>query len=67
MEEGKFETRITNNNSKTSTMKQYDFDTPIDRHGTDCFKWDALPDMYHRDDLTPMWVADNDWPSPHFV
>ncbi|MBR1851404.1 MAG: PatB family C-S lyase [Bacteroidales bacterium] len=48
-------------------MKQYDFDTPIDRHGTDCFKWDALPDMYHRDDLTPMWVADNDWPSPDFV
>lgn len=48
-------------------MKQYDFDTPIDRHGTDCFKWDALPGMYHRDDLTPMWVADMDWRSPDFV
>ena len=48
-------------------MKQYDFDTPIDRRNTDCFKWDALPGMYHRDDLTPMWVADNDWPSPDFV
>ncbi len=48
-------------------MKHYDFDTPIDRHGTDCFKWDALPAMYHRDDLTPMWVADMDWRSPDFV
>ncbi|MBR1549763.1 MAG: pyridoxal phosphate-dependent aminotransferase [Bacteroidales bacterium] len=48
-------------------MKQYDFDTPIDRHGTDCFKWDAMPAMYHRDDLTPMWVADMDFRSPDFV
>lgn len=48
-------------------MKHYDFDTPIDRHGSDCFKWDALPAMYHRDDLTPMWVADMDWRSPDFV
>ncbi len=48
-------------------MKQYDFDTPIDRRGTDCFKWDALQGMYGRDDLTPMWVADMDWRSPDFV
>lgn len=48
-------------------MTHYDFDTPIDRHGTDCFKWDALPGMYGRDDLTPMWVADMDFPSPDFV
>lgn len=48
-------------------MKQYNFDTPIDRRHTDCFKWDALPGMYGRNDLTPMWVADNDWPSPDFV
>ncbi len=48
-------------------MKKYDFDTTIDRLGTDCFKWDALPQMYGRDDLLPMWVADNDWASPDFV
>ena len=48
-------------------MKRYDFDTPIDRKGSDSFKWDALPAMYHRDDLTPMWVADMDWRSPDFV
>jgi len=48
-------------------MKQYDFDEIIERKGTDCFKWDALPAMYGRDDLTPMWVADMDFRSPDFV
>ena len=48
-------------------MKQYNFDTQIERRGTDCFKWDALPGMYGRDDLLPMWVADNDWAAPDFV
>ena len=48
-------------------MKQYNFDEIIERKGTDCFKWDALPAMYGRDDLTPMWVADMDFRSPDFV
>lgn len=41
-------------------MKKYNFDEIIERKGTDCFKWDALPQIYERDDLTPMWVADMD-------
>ena len=45
----------------------YDFDQPIERRGTDCFKWDALQAMYGRDDLLPMWVADMDFRSPDFV
>lgn len=48
-------------------MKHYDFDKPIERRGTDCFKWDALQAMYGREDLTPMWVADMDFRSPDFV
>ena len=48
-------------------MKQYNFDEIIERKGTDCFKLDALPAMYGRDDLTPMWVADMDFRSPDFV
>lgn len=48
-------------------MKHYNFDEPIERRGTDCFKWDALPAMYGRDDLTPMWVADMEFRSPDFV
>ena len=46
---------------------KYNFDEIIERKGTDCFKWDALPAMYGRDDLTPMWVADMDFRSPDFV
>lgn len=34
----------------------YDFDTPVDRHGTRCVKWDeAAPDVL------PLWVADMDF------
>ena len=38
-------------------MNQYDFDTIIDRTGTDCLKWDdnGSPDIH------PMWVADMDF------
>lgn len=48
-------------------MKKINFDEPIDRHGTDCFKWDAPAKQYGRDDLLPMWVADMDFRSPDFV
>lgn len=39
-------------------MGNYDFDTIIDRTGTDCLKWDdnGSPDIH------PMWVADMDFP-----
>ena len=46
---------------------RYDFDEPIERRGTDCFKWDAPARQYGRDDLLPMWVADMDFRSPDFV
>ena len=48
-------------------MTHYNFDEIIERRGTDCFKWDALPALYGRDDLTPLWVADMDFRSPDFV
>ena len=48
-------------------MPQYNFDEIIERRGTDCFKYDALKQLYGRDDLTPMWVADMDFRSPDFV
>ena len=37
---------------------KYDFDTPIDRRGTDSVKWDLIPDTL------PMWVADMDFAAP---
>ena len=48
-------------------MKKYDFDTPIERRGTGCVKYDMLGDLYGRTDLLPMWVADMDFRSPDFV
>lgn len=36
----------------------YDFDTPVDRRGTDSVKWDLIPDTL------PMWVADMDFAAP---
>lgn len=35
----------------------YDFDTLVERRGTNSYKWDALPS----DDVLPLWVADMDF------
>lgn len=42
-------------------MKQYDFDTPINRHNTSSLKWDEMPRKYPGKTLLPMWVADMDF------
>jgi cysteine-S-conjugate beta-lyase len=39
----------------------YDFDRVIERRGTGCEKWDALPQVFGTDDLLPFWVADMDF------
>lgn len=36
---------------------KYDFDTPVERRGTDSYKWDSEP----YPDLLPLWVADMDF------
>ena len=48
-------------------MKQYDFDQPIDRHGSGAIKCDMLSAYYGREDLLPMWVADMDFATPDFI
>ncbi len=48
-------------------MTQYNFNEIIERRGSDCFKWDGLEELYHRNNLLPMWVADMDFRSPDFV
>ncbi len=40
---------------------RYDFDTVIDRRGTCCFKYDGLKEVYGREDLIPLWIADMDF------
>lgn len=41
---------------------KYDFDAVIERRGTDSQKWDGVPQVFGRDDVLPMWVADMDFP-----
>ena len=45
----------------------YDFDELILRRGTDSVKWDGVKELWGRDDLLPMWVADMDFRTPPFV
>jgi len=40
-----------------------DFDVLVDRRNTDCVKWDGLKDIYGRDDILPLWIADMDFKS----
>ncbi|WP_350306519.1 MalY/PatB family protein [Photorhabdus viridis] len=39
----------------------FDFDTPIDRHGTWCIQWDYVGDLFGADDLLPFTIADMDF------
>lgn len=48
-------------------MKKYNFDTVINREGTNALKLDVLEQRYGRSDLIPMWVADMDFASPPCV
>ncbi|MFT4073104.1 MAG: PatB family C-S lyase [Dysgonamonadaceae bacterium] len=48
-------------------MEKYNFDTIIDRRGTDALKLEVLQERYGRADLLPMWVADMDFESPSCV
>ena len=45
-------------------MGKYNFDEVIDRHGTDCLKYDFGMKRKGRDDLIPLWVADMDFRLP---
>jgi cysteine-S-conjugate beta-lyase len=43
-------------------MTQFDFDTVVNRRGTDSIKW-----SYYGDDVLPLWVADMDFRSPDVI
>ena len=42
---------------------KYNFDQVCNRTGTNCSKWDAVKEVFGRDDVIPMWVADMDFPA----
>ena len=43
---------------------KYDFDTIIDRRGTNCLKYDFAREYGKPEGLLPMWVADMDFAAP---
>ena len=51
----------------TQAATACDFDREIDRHGSNSIKYDALKELFGRDDLLPMWVADMDFETPSFI
>lgn len=46
---------------------KYNFDKVIDRTGTNCSKWDLRKEVFGREDVLPMWVADTDFEAPKEV
>lgn len=48
-------------------MAQFNFDTPVNRWGTNTLKVDVLEERYGSKDLIPLWVADMDFEAPPCV
>lgn len=48
-------------------MKHYDFDKTTPRTGTCSVKYDGMGELYGREDLIPLWVADMDFETPPFI
>jgi cystathionine beta-lyase len=48
-------------------MKNYIFDEIVDRKGSNCIKYDALPHYFGTGDILPLWVADTDFRTPDFI
>jgi len=46
---------------------RYDFNTPLPRENTNSVKFDLRKEIFGREDVIPMWVADMDFPVPPFV
>lgn len=46
---------------------KYDFDTYIDRVGTDCEKYESLLPIFGSDNVIPLWLADMDFATADFI
>ncbi|HPP32083.1 MAG TPA: aminotransferase class I/II-fold pyridoxal phosphate-dependent enzyme, partial [Soehngenia sp.] len=46
---------------------EYNFDEDVNRKGTNSVKWDNCKEVFKRDDIIPMWVADTDFKAPKEV
>ena len=46
---------------------KYNFDEVVNRKGTNSVKWDNLKEIYGREDILPLWIADMDFKAPEPV
>jgi cystathionine beta-lyase len=46
---------------------EYNFDEYVDRHGTNSIKWEKMEELFGKNDLLPMWIADMDFRTPHQI
>jgi cystathionine beta-lyase len=45
----------------------WNFDEPAKREGTNCIKYDRREEIFGKEDIIPMWVADMDFKTPDFI
>jgi cystathionine beta-lyase len=45
----------------------FDFDQLIERKGSSCIKWDGMQKFLGAGEALPMWVADMDFLTPHYI
>ena len=48
-------------------MMKYNFDEVIDSQHTSSVKWEGMQEIWGRDDLIPLWVADMDFATAPFI
>ena len=48
-------------------MEEFNFDEIIDRRNTYSVKYDVLKELFGREDITPLWVADMEFRSPQCI
>lgn len=46
---------------------KYNFDEVIDRHNTGAVKIEKCKELFGKEDILPLWVADMDFPTPDFI
>jgi cysteine-S-conjugate beta-lyase len=46
---------------------KWNFDEPAQREGTNCIKYDLRKEIFGKEDIIPLWVADMDFETPGFI
>lgn len=49
------------------SILKYNFEVVINRKDTNSVKWDKVKEVYGREDILPMWIADMDFKAPDCV